>query len=92
MPARCAALCAACSFGKKINSSSSKFEAQITPTVREHPDLHFNLVSDDNRTHVLCRLRFTNGHLPIQGDRFYRRRPTRGLGNCGLHAGAKGRY
>ncbi|KAG8325219.1 UDP-glucuronosyltransferase 1-1 [Homalodisca vitripennis] len=30
MPARCAALRAACSFRKKINSSSSKFEAQIT--------------------------------------------------------------
>ncbi|KAG8273135.1 Transforming acidic coiled-coil-containing protein 2 [Homalodisca vitripennis] len=30
MLARCAALCAACSFSKKINSSSSKFEAQIT--------------------------------------------------------------
>ncbi|KAG8267223.1 hypothetical protein J6590_056272 [Homalodisca vitripennis] len=30
MLARCAALRAACSFRKKINSSSSKFEAQIT--------------------------------------------------------------
>ncbi|KAG8322792.1 hypothetical protein J6590_015783 [Homalodisca vitripennis] len=55
MLARCAALRAACSFRKKINSSSSKFEAQITsvPLITNrlvvlHSERHHNSILPNN--------------------------------------------
>ncbi|KAG8283968.1 hypothetical protein J6590_003659 [Homalodisca vitripennis] len=65
MPARCAALRAACSFRKKINSSSSKFEAQITSVPLITNRANFGYPRADLPTRMQTALPKANSYLNV---------------------------